>query len=863
MPQPDGHSRRKNARPMSRNYFHPASRRHPPAAAGLLAVLIVCCQHAKAANVLTGHNDNARTGVNAGETILTPAVVASTNFGELYIRPVDGYVYAQPLVMSNVKILHKGTHNVVFVATEHDSVYAFDADSSAGTNAAPLWQVSFINPASGITTVPSGSVNCGDLAPEIGITSTPVIDTNSKTIFVEAKTLEMTANGPVVVHRLHALNIGSGAERFGGPVVIQPIVAGTGDGNDGNGHVPFNPTTQLNRPGLLLSKGIVYVAFASHCDGAPYHGWLVGYNAQTLVQTNVFNTTPTGGNGGIWESGDGPATDTNGNIYVVTGNGTFDGTTNFGGSFLKFSTTNALQLAGFFAPSNQAALSASDLDLGSGGITVLPDNAGSAQHPHLLVAGSKDGTIYLVDRDQMGGYSTNWNNIVQTLPGIFGSCFCTPAYFNNKLYFQVEYDGLKMFAITNAYITPAPVSYGPTPFGFPGATPSISANGTSNAVAWVIQQDGFISGAPAVLHAYNATNLEQELYNSAAAGQDPGPGVKFSVPTIANGKVYVGGQYTLSVFGTGNFLATPSITPDGATFTNSVMVTLDDTSPGASIYYTLDNATPTTNSLRYTGPFAVANSLSVKARAFKPGSVDSLATSAVFLNRASIGAGTGLTGEYFNNQFETFITPPTLVRTDGTVDFNWTGSPPDPVINGFYYTVRWTGGVQPQFNEPYTFYANTGTGRRLWVDGQLVIDDWFDQGVTEWSGTIPLQAGRIVSLAMEYYEAGGVTAQLSWSSPSTAKAIIPQSQLYPAFAPTFLINTNDFTGGQVQLHVSGLAGKDYALQVSTNLTSWTAIATNFSAWDAGEIVPSSQFYFTDDGTGNCPAKFYRVRELSY
>ena len=290
-------------------------------------------------NVLTYHNDNARTGQNTNETVLTPANVASTNFGQIFMQPVDGYVYAQPLVVTNVTIPGKGVHDVVYVATEHDSVYAFDANSNTVAGAAPLWLVSFINPAAGVTTVSSGDVSCGDLVPEVGITSTPVIDTASGTIYVSAKTKEVINSVTTYYHRLHALDLGTGAEKFGGPVAVQVSVAGTGDGNDGTGHVPFDPLKQLNRSALLLNKGVVYIASASHCDNGPYHGWLLGYGAQTLTLSNSFNTTPNGGLGGIWHAGGGPACDPSNYIYAITGNGTFDGATNndYGDTFLKIS----------------------------------------------------------------------------------------------------------------------------------------------------------------------------------------------------------------------------------------------------------------------------------------------------------------------------------------------------------------------------------------------------------------------------------------------------------------------------------------------------------------------------------------------
>src|SRR5579872_3749560 len=298
----------------------------------VLALLAGAFSSSAQVNVLTFHNDNQRTGQYLAETNLTPANVNTTTFGRLFICPVDGQLYAQPLYMAGVPITGQGVHNVAFVATEHDSVYAFDAD--AGT---PLWQASFINPSAGVTTVPNGDVNSGNVAPEIGITSTPVIDPVSMTLYVEAKTKEVSGTTTSYVHRLHALDLGSGTEKFGGPVVIHPVVSGTGDGNDGAGHVPFSGLRQMNRPALLLAGGVVYLAYGSHGDTSPYHGWVLGFNAQTLQPQGVYITTPNGGLGGLWQGGDGPAADSSNNIYIITGNGTYDGTSknDYGDSYVK------------------------------------------------------------------------------------------------------------------------------------------------------------------------------------------------------------------------------------------------------------------------------------------------------------------------------------------------------------------------------------------------------------------------------------------------------------------------------------------------------------------------------------------------
>jgi len=555
----------RNASVAGRRFIKVPFRRGWFAALGALGCVLLSGQAARAqVAVLTYHNDNARTGQNLGETILTPGNVSPDTFGRLFSYPVDGSVYAQPLYVPNVNLPSQGVHNVVFVATEHDSVYAFDADdASVGL----LWQVSFIDPANGVTTVPPEDVQSQDIGPEIGITGTPVIDDGSGTLYVVAKTKEALGDGSHYVERLHALDIATGAEKFGAPIVIGdtifaggdpcdpgnytyfvgPSVAGTADGGT---EVSFNALRANQRLGLLLSNGVVYVAWASHGDSCPYHGWVIGYDAQTLQQVAVFNTTPNGSQGGIWMSGAGLAADSDGAIYLSTGNGTFDVTDSqapaYGDSVLKLATCIDLTVADFFTPWNQDALAANAQDLGSGGTLLLPDQPGA--RPHLMVAAGKEGTIYLIDRDDLGAYQrcgTTCDDVVQVTP-LGSASFGAPAYFNTRVYYQGVGDVLKAFELSNGLLSSSPVSQSTTPFSFPGSTPSVSANGSTNAIVWALE----VNSCTAVLHAYDALDLSRELYASTQVPADQlDGGVKFTLPTVANGKVYVGTQGNLHVFG--------------------------------------------------------------------------------------------------------------------------------------------------------------------------------------------------------------------------------------------------------------------------------------------------------------------------
>ena len=508
------------------------------------------------AGVLTQRYDAARTGQNLKEYALTPATLATPGaFGKLFSCAVDGVTYAQPLYVANLAI-GGGTHNVVFVATENDSVYAFDADSSACT---VYWKQSFLG--AGVTTVPNGDqAEPNDIPGDFGITGTPVIDLASGALYVVANTKE---SGPSWPYKLHALSLATGADLANSPQVIDATVAATGGGN-----ISFEPLKHLQRPGLLLANGTVYVVFGSHGDTSDYYGWVLGYDKTSLAQTNVFNTSPNpiisgnghGGETAIWMSGAGPAADASGNVFVATGNGVFNDTAKaYGDSVLKLS--GALGVADYFTPNNQDSLRAGDFDLGAGGVLVLPDSVGSATHLHLAVIGDKESKLFLVDRDAMGKYTSGGPDAnVQTLvvnatgPKIFNGIFSTPSVWGNTLYIGATNDNVKAYSISNASIASSPSSKSSDTYTFPGSNTVVSASGSTGGVLWAIDTNksgtnGRANG-PFVLRAYDATNLATRLWSSDAIGANAGGNaVKFSVPTVANGKVYVPGQTQLTVYG--------------------------------------------------------------------------------------------------------------------------------------------------------------------------------------------------------------------------------------------------------------------------------------------------------------------------
>jgi len=526
----------------------------PPNAAGAHTVTATLSSQTASVTVyitnypgtFTYHNDNSRTGQNLNETVLTLGNVNQNQFGKLFSYALDGIAFASPLYAANVGIPAQGVHNVVYVATEHDSVYAFDADGLSGT---PLWHVSFLG--SGVTTVPCADTGeCGDIPTEIGITSTPVIDSTSGTMYVVGKTKEGSSSW---VQRLHALDITSGAEKFGGPVVLQASVLGTGDGTSA-GNVAFDALRENQRAGLLLNNGVVYIAFASHGDQHPWHGWVLGYNATTLQETVVYNVSPDGYGGGIWQSGGGLATDSTGNIFFSTGNGDFSaniGGRDYGDTVLKLSPGG--NVVDYFAPHDQANLENLDLDLASAGPVLLLDQPGPT--PHLLITAGKGGTIYVINRDNMGHFQPGSDNqIIQSLPGVLpnGSLdqgnFSAPAFFSTYVYFAAVNDALKAFQLSSGLLSAIPTSQSSATYQNRGGSFAISANDSTDGILWAMQDNNPGNG---VLHAYDASDLANELYNSSQAGSRDALDVasKFNIPLVANGKVFVASNGQLTAFG--------------------------------------------------------------------------------------------------------------------------------------------------------------------------------------------------------------------------------------------------------------------------------------------------------------------------
>ncbi len=514
-------------------------------------VLVTFAQFAMSVvgQVTTSQYDNSRTGATLIEKTLTPQNVNAKQFGKVGAFKVDGAVYAQPLFIPSVEIPGKGRHDVLFVATEHDSVYAFDVIRPGDP---PLWQVSLLDKGRGSVPVSEDDAQCPFIRPEVGITSTPVIDLPSGTLYVLARTKIRHAVGDdEYFQHLHALAITTGVEKFSGPKITSASVPGKGAGSV-NGQVAFHPRRENPRAALLLANGALYLTWASSCDVDPYHGWVMAYDPQTLAQKAVLNVTPNGSEGGIWASDTGPAADAFGNIYVPTGNGTFNaasGGRDYGDTVLKLGLDgSSLTVRDYFTPHDQAQMSSADADLGSSGPTLLPEQPGP--HRHLLLQPTKGSMIYVIDRDHMGKFQLNTDAVVQTIH-TRGGGYGAMAYWNGHTYFAASDDYLSDYAIRNGEL--ALNNSSGKKFENPGATPSVSADGDKNAIVWVIATKTWNGpdNKPAVLYAYDAKDIRQPIYTSEQNSQRDRAAIatRFVIPVVVNGRVYFGARGEVEVYG--------------------------------------------------------------------------------------------------------------------------------------------------------------------------------------------------------------------------------------------------------------------------------------------------------------------------
>jgi hypothetical protein len=607
------------------------------------SVASLCAQTPTPVTVPTWRYDLTHAGQNINETALTPGNVNVDSFGKLFTLKVDSTTYAQPLYVPGLKI-NGASHNVLFVATSNDSLYAFDADSNGGGNASPLWHVSMLSAShgagAGATAVPWQDTGSPDVAPTIGITGTPAIDTATNTLYLVAATKETGA----YLSRLHAINILTGAEQAHSPVVISATVSGTGHGSSG-GKLSFSPLWQNQRTALNFYKGYVYFGYAAHGDDGPWHGWLFAYNAGTLEQTTVLCLSPNGYGAGIWEAGAGmPIDSTNGRMFLTTGNGTFSTyppfseSTELGESVIDFSIANGtLTPTDAFTSFNGTALNNGDLDEGSGGTLMVPDQQGS--YPHEIVQAGKEGRLVVLNRDRLGGYAGSSaphnTNIPQDIPKQIKGLWSTPAYWNGNVYTWGNGDVPKLFQMNSGVLSSTPVSQSAIPSAFPGASFSISSNGAQDGIAWAVRTDQFNTHGAAVLYAWDANDLAHTIYESdTKSSRDAGGAAnKFAIPIVTNGKVYVAENGEVDVYGLFNdepVAAAPMISPDGGTFAASQNVSLSTATNSASIYYTLDGTSPSPASTLYEDPIKISVDTTLRAIASAPGYVQSAVSSATF-----------------------------------------------------------------------------------------------------------------------------------------------------------------------------------------------------------------------------------------
>ena len=854
------------------------------AAVAILGFAFLTCLAQAQVSVTTYHYDNARTGQNTQETILTPANVNSSQFGKLFSVNVDGLLYAQPLYLSNVQI-GGGTHNVLYVATEHDSVYAIDADSGA-----IYWQVSLI-PAGGSTLNSSSDVGCGGIVPEVGITSTPVIDTGSGTIYV----LALSKVNNTQVQYLHALDVVTHAEKFGGPTLIQATVPGTATGGT---TVSFDAVRQLQRPGLLLENGHVIIGWGSYCDHTPYHGWVMSYSANNIAnQEAVFNSTPNGVQAGIWASGGGLSSDASGNIYFGTGNGTFDAK-DYGDSIVKLGPPNAgsFPVVDFFTPFNQSSLDSADLDLGSSDVLLLPTLPSGKQ---LFTQMGKEGRMYLIDTANLGKYCNGCGsdtNILQEVPGASVGIRSTPAYWNGFVYWGSARDGvpdnLKAFSFNannSGLLSTTPTSETSKQFAFSAPSPSVSSNGTSNGIVWALDNSSFTSSCCQVLYAYDATNLGNMLYNSSQAANSrdvPGGAVKFTTPVIANGKVYVGGNKVVSAYGlisTTPRAASPAFSPAPGSYANPVTVTLSDTTAGAVIHCTTDGSAPTANSpICTTLSISTTTTLSAIATAtgFNPSPV---ATGTYIVGSGSGGSinyGSGftaagltmngsaklngnrlrLTDTGMNQAGSAFATAAINVQSF-TTDFSFQLTSPN--ADGFTFTIQ--GNAPKALGSPGGNLAYGGIGKSVAVKFDLYNGGGEGPNSTGLytNGAVPTIPAMTLGGGVNLHSGDPFNVHLSYDGVTLRMTITDVNNSSLTFSTSWSVNIPNIVGGSTAfVGFTGATGGATAIQeiltwtyVSGQTTTATPVfspapGTYSSAQNVtlADTTPGATIYYTTDGS---------------
>ncbi len=644
----------------------------------ILAFFLTTLTASAQISVLTDRYGNARTATNTNETVLSTTNINSSRFGKLFSYPVDGSVYAQPLYVPNVTTV-QGTHNVLFVCAMNDTVYAFDADRNA-----VLWSVNFTNAAAGITPVPITDITGSDdlnIVGSVGIESTPVIDASTQTLYLVARTKEVSTTTNYV-QRLHALDITSGAEKFGGPVVIKAAVPGTGE-QSVNGYVPFNGKMNNQRAGLALANGQVIITWASHEDDQPYHGWVMSYSTSTLAQTGVYCVTPNGSEGGIWQSGRAPAVDATGNVYIITGNGTVDASHDLGESVLRFSTKKGLVLTDYFTASNYNSLNGGDVDLGSSGLILMPTI-------NMLIGGGKQGIFYLLNPANLGHYVPNDAQIPQKFPVTSGEIKPGPAYWVSAskgplVYLWGETDYLKAFHYngTNFDTSPLLQSTLQTPTGEPGATITLSANGTADAsgVVWAsmpVSQDADHGIVPGMLRALVATNPTQELWNSLQVQSRDETGIfaKFVPPIVVNGKVYMA---SFSNYSSPNYVNVYGLLARTNQFALAVNPSASTVVPGSTATVEVSvNSLPGTT-FAGTVNFAVSGLPAGASATFNPTSVQGIGSTTLSIaTTAALAFGTyplTITGQGAHSGFQASV-PLTLnvSNAPGAISFNFVGT---------------------------------------------------------------------------------------------------------------------------------------------------------------------------------------------